>query len=126
MSDITPLVDKGSQVIHSYGAGGFKISGTRYDGSVLVTPKRVNAWCVRQMSELTAESFDAVLDLEVPVDLIFVGCGGTILPLPKGLRQTLRQRGVVLELMDTGAACRTYNITMAEGRSIAAALIAIP
>ena len=48
-----------------------------------------------------------------------------LLLVPKDLRQGLREAGIVLEPMDTGAACRTYNVLMAEGRLVAAALIPV-
>ncbi|HET6224238.1 MAG TPA: Mth938-like domain-containing protein, partial [Dongiaceae bacterium] len=59
------------------------------------------------------------------IDLLLVGCGARMAPLPPALRQALRQIGVVMEPMDTGAACRTYNVLMAEGRRVCAALIAV-
>ena len=49
-----------------------------------------------------------------------------MLLVPAALRQGLRQAGIVVEPMDTGAACRTYNVLMAEGRRVAAALIPVP
>jgi len=47
------------------------------------------------------------------------------LPVPSGLGEALRQQGMVLEWMDTGAACRTFNVLLGEDRRIAAALIAV-
>lgn len=125
MSDITPLVDAGSQVIHSYGSGGFTISGERYDGSVLIVPSQTLSWPVSTMTDITFETFRPILAEDIKPEILFLGCGASIAPLDKDLRQSLRAEGVVVELMDTGAACRTYNITMTEGRRIAAALIAL-
>ena len=51
--------------------------------------------------------------------------GPAFLPSPKGLRESLKDRGLVLEWMDTGAACRTFNVLLAEDRHCAAALIAV-
>jgi len=58
------------------------------------------------------------------VDLLLLGCGARMAMVPAALRQQLRDAGVVIEAMDTGAACRTYNVLMADGRRVAAALIA--
>ena len=58
------------------------------------------------------------------IDLLLLGCGARMAMVPAGVRQHLRAAGVVVESMDTGAACRTYNVLMADGRRVAAALIA--
>ena len=59
------------------------------------------------------------------VELLLIGTGARMSQIDRELRQTLRADGVVIEAMDTGAACRTYNVLMAEGRRVAAALIAV-
>ena len=57
------------------------------------------------------------------IELLLLGCGRRMAPPPSGLRQALRQAGIVLEVMDTGAACRTYNVLLSEERRVAAALL---
>ena len=57
--------------------------------------------------------------------ILVVGCGAAFEPPPSGLREGLSEKGVVLEWMDTGAACRTFNVLLAEDRACAAALIAV-
>jgi uncharacterized protein len=61
-----------------------------------------------------------------PVDILLIGCGTGPAPVPAPLRAGLKSAGMSLEWMDTGAACRTFNILLAEQRRIAAALIAVP
>jgi uncharacterized protein len=56
--------------------------------------------------------------------IVVMGCGATFLPPPPGLRAALRDKGLVLEWMDTGAACRTFNVLLGEDRAAVAALIA--
>ena len=58
-------------------------------------------------------------------DFLLLGCGAVARPLPPPLRTLLKDAGVRVEPMATGAACRTYNVLVAEGRVLAAALIAI-
>ncbi len=58
-------------------------------------------------------------------EILLVGCGPCFLAEPAGLRAALREAGAVLEWMDTGAACRTFNVLLAEDRRAAAALIAV-
>jgi uncharacterized protein len=60
------------------------------------------------------------------VDLLLIGCGASMRPVPHELRAALRSVGIAVEPMNTGAACRTFNVLLAEGRRVAAALIAVP
>lgn len=126
--DLTPLIPAGRQMVESYGDGRFRISGRVFDGSVIVFSDRTLAWPVRDAGAVTAEDLAdvAAAGQAGAVDLLLIGCGPQMALLPGALRQTLRDSGVVTEVMDTGAACRTYNVLAAEGRRVAAALIAIP
>lgn len=125
--DLTPLIPAGRQIVESYGGGRFRVSGQVFEGSILVLTDRATAWPVADIALATLESLAAVADAARAgaIDLLLVGCGARMAPLPPGLRQAFRAIGVVMEPMDTGAACRTYNVLMAEGRRVAAALIAI-
>ncbi len=125
MTDLTPAIPAGRQVIESYGGGGFEVSGTAYRGSILVLPERTLDWDVATIDVLTFESLEPALAEAAAVDLLLVGCGPRLAFLSLELRQKVRAAGPVLEPMDTGAACRTYNVLMAEGRQVAAALIAV-
>ena len=125
--DLTPLIPAGRQIVESYGGGRFRVSGQVFEGSILVLTDRTTAWSVADIASATLESLAAVAEAARAgaIDLLLVGCGARMAPLPPGLRQAFRAIGVVMEPMDTGAACRTYNVLMAEGRRVAAALIAI-
>jgi uncharacterized protein len=125
--DVTPLIPKGKQVIDGYGDGGFRVSGTRVEGSIIVFPDRLIAWPAAALAEVTAALLDAVkvAGTAGQVDLLLLGTGQRMAQIDRGLRQELRAAGVVIEVMDTGAACRTYNVLLSEGRKVAAALIAV-
>ena len=125
MTDVTPAIPAGRQVIESYGGGGFEVSGTTYRGSILVLPERTLDWAVTEIDQLTFESLAPVLAEAGAFNLLLVGCGPRLTFLSPELRREVRAAGPVLEPMDTGAACRTYNVLMAEGRHVAAALIAV-
>jgi uncharacterized protein len=112
-------------VIEGYGEGRFRVSGTVHRGSVLVFPDRTVAWGVSDMAELTRESLEPIGRAEPPVEVLLLGCGATAVPVASALREALRADGVVIEAMATGAACRTFNLLMAEERRAAAALIAV-
>ncbi len=127
--DITPRLPAGQQLIESYGGGGFKVSGSRYSGSILVLPERVVGWDVTAIEAITAlqvtDALAAVTSEAASVSLLVIGCGPTFVPAPHALIASLRSAGIAVEWMATSAACRTYNVLMLEGRSVAAALIAI-
>lgn len=124
--DLTPLIPAGRQIIDSYGGGRFRITGIVYESSVLVFPARTLSWPVASMDQLDEPSLAPVVAEAQAgnVDLLLLGCGARMALIPADLRRNLRAAGVVIEAMDTGAACRTYNVLMADGRRVAAALIA--
>ena len=120
--DVTPLIPADRQVIDSYGATSFRVSGVAYDGAILVFPDATLAWPATSMAEVTAVSLAPVTS-HGAVEILLIGCGKKMVPVPRALRQTLREAGIVVDTMDTGAACRTYNILLAEDRRVAAALL---
>ncbi len=124
--EITPVVPAGQrQLIESYRTGGFKIAGVRYQGSVLVLPEQALLWPVQELAEITIASFEPITRAEPAVEILLLGCGSKSALPPAPLRDELRERGLVMEAMATAAACRTYNVLLAEDRRVAAALIAL-
>jgi len=109
------------QVIQSYGEGLFRIAGEAHRGSVIVFPDRTILWSGEISEAGLAEVFVAAGAL----DLLLLGCGTTMQPVAPSLRAVLRRAGIAVETMDTGAACRTFNVLLAEGRRVVAALIAV-
>lgn len=123
--DITPTVAPGRQLIQAYGDGGFRVSGQRHAGSLLVFRERTLAWAVKHRDDITVESLSAVIEAGDAVRILLIGAGrGVAEPAPL-VRDALREHGVVAEWMDTGAACRTFNVLASEDRQVAAALIAV-
>ena len=92
--------------------------------SVIVTPiTLIEDWQPQSVAEISAEHFAPILDLQP--ELIVLGTGSRLrFPAPPVLARCY-QAGIGVEVMDTGAACRTYNILAAEGRRVAAALLMI-
>ena len=121
--DITPLVPEGRQVIESYGADGFRINGERHQGPVIVWPEGVVPWAVPDIASAGIETLGAMFAAEPPIEILLLGSGAAFEMAPAALRQALGARSIAVESMDTGAACRTYNVLMAEDRRVAAALI---
>ncbi|HEY6335563.1 MAG TPA: Mth938-like domain-containing protein [Alphaproteobacteria bacterium] len=125
MTDLTPEIPAGRQLIQGYGEGHFRIGGVLHQGSVIVLAERTLSWPVATLAEVTLESLDAVTHARPGVEILLIGCGRQPAPLKSPLRNALKKIGIGLELMDTGAACRTYNVLLSEERRVAAALIAI-
>ena len=120
--ELTPLVPAGRQVIERYGETGFRVAGAIYRGSVLVFPDRTLPWSAVSASDVTWESLAPVIE-HGGVQILLLGLGRMTRSIPATLRHTLHAAGIVLEPMDTGAACRTYNVLVAEDRHVAAALL---
>lgn len=123
--DLTPIIPAERQVIQGYGDGHFRISGVVHEGSVIVLLERTLAWPVTTLRELTIETLGDIIDTAPKVELLLIGTGRQAGLITRELRESLRTHGIVVETMDTGAACRTYNILLAEERCVAAALIAV-
>ena len=116
--------DSDLQIIHGYGDGGFRISGNRFNGSVVVTLRHTYSWTPPPPDNLTAKAFKEFLADNMP-PLLLLGVGkAPHLPL-QTLAEDLKQQGLALELMSTAAACRTWNVLISEGRNAVAALYAI-
>ena len=124
--DITPAIPEGRQVIQSYGDNLFRISGTVWRQPVLVMPLRTVPWLATDVASMTFETFEPILSASPAVEVLLIGCGPRMALVSPSVRAALKERGVVTDLMDTGAACRTYNVLMAEDRRVAVALIPVP
>jgi uncharacterized protein len=115
----------GRAPIDAYGNGGFRFAEMSHRGSILCLPSGIHAWPPAQADDIDAASLAPVLAEKDALDLLLLGTGPRQ-QLPSGaLLRIFTEAGVGLEAMDTGAACRTYNVLLAEGRPIAAALIAV-
>lgn len=125
MVDVTPLIGGDRQIVESYGPGRFRISGRVYEGSVIMSADRTLPWDATAAANLSPESLAPVLALAPAVDVLLIGCGARAAFLAPALRRALKDAGISADAMDTGAACRTYNVLAAEGRRVAAALIAL-
>lgn len=113
------------QLIHGYGDGGFRVSGERYTGSLILFPREAKAWMPPPLIEATSfDDFGNALGDNLP-PLFILGVGEAPTHPFTNLGADFRAQGVAFELLSTAAACRTWNVLMSEGRSAAAALVAI-
>ena len=114
----------GQNLIRAYAPGRITINEEVYTTSLIVTPGQVvTAWPPVSFADLLAGHFEMIVPLRPEV--VILGTGTRLqFPAPS-LTRSLVEAGIGLEVMDTGAACRTYNFLMSDGRRVAAALLMI-
>lgn len=129
MSDQTLPRYPGRAPIDAYGNGGFRFAGMSHRGSILCLSDGIIAWDAPAPFEtadaLTPAHLQAVLDQRAAIGFLLLGTGRRQIFPSRDVRQAFRDAGIGLDAMDTGAACRTYNVLLAEGRPLAAALVAV-
>lgn len=123
--EISPATITETHNIQRYGNGQFGIAGTAYKGSVIVFADQAHLWGKMAGEVISTNDLKLITDRSDDVDILVLGCGERFSPPPQDLRAGLKEHGIVLEWMDTGAACRTYNVLLSEARRVAAALIAV-
>ncbi|MCP5158181.1 MAG: Mth938-like domain-containing protein [Gammaproteobacteria bacterium] len=116
--------DTSKHFIKSYGPGWINVNEQQIRRSVVVTPERlITDWPPQTFTDLEGQHFETIMALEPEIVLLGTGDHQRF-PHPR-LIQALLTQGVGVEIMDTAAACRTYNIIMLEDRQVAAALLMI-
>jgi uncharacterized protein len=125
-----PAFAPGSHPITAHGEGAFAFAGMRHAGSILATPKGVRPIDATSIDNLAPAALALLLaeceESPGSIEFLIVGTGARMAPVPKELRAALSQAGLRFEAMATGPALRVYNVMQAEGRRVAAALIAAP
>jgi uncharacterized protein len=115
----------GRAPIDAYGNGGFRFAQMSHRGSILCLPSGIYAWPVSTVEEIDAAALAPVFAEKGNLSLLILGTGRRqVFPSPQ-LRRSFIDVNIALEAMDTGAAARTYNVLLAEGRPLGAALIAV-
>jgi uncharacterized protein len=108
-------------VFTGYGAGYVAVNNVRHEQSVIVSPGAVAAWRVAGFAGLVAEDFGFIAELRAEIVILGTGAAQRF---PRGaVARALASSGAGVEVMDTGAACRTYNILVAEERRVVAAIL---
>ncbi|MGQ0547405.1 MAG: Mth938-like domain-containing protein [Betaproteobacteria bacterium] len=110
-----------ANVINAYGEDYVMVNGARYAASVIVTATEVRDWDASSFEKLAPEDFDALKNLGAEIVLLGTGPKQRF-PHPR-LTAALARAGIGVEVMDMQAACRTFNILVAEERKVAAALL---
>jgi uncharacterized protein len=127
LRDVTPREAHypGRVPIDAYGRGGFRFAGMSHRGGVLCLPSGIHGWVAGPFADLTEQDFERVVGEAAGFELLVLGTGATLAAAPDWLRWRLKEVGLRLEALDTGAALRTYNILLAEDRAVGAALLPV-
>ena len=115
----------GRAAIDAYGNGGFRFAQMSHCGSILCLPSGIYGWNVENNGELITKNFRQLLKEAADIEILLVGTGDELHVLDKNLRNSLRAANISADPMNTGAAVRTFNILLAEGRAVAAGLLAV-
>ena len=111
--------------IDAYGNGGFRFAEMSHRGSILALPSGILAWPVTSPAGISEEALAPVFAEGDALDLLLLGTGIEVVPVSAALRMRFREARIGLEVMQTGAAARTFNVLVAENRKVGAALIAV-
>lgn len=115
---LTEISYGSAQPIEGYGPGFFRVGAHVLRGACLITPWDAGPWG-------GLEDSAAILALAGRIDVVLLGMGAQIAPVPRALRAALEEAGIGVEPMNSPAACRSYNVLLGEGRRIAAALLPV-
>jgi uncharacterized protein len=115
---LTPVTYDNAQPISGYGPGFFRVGTNVLRGACLITPWDAGPWG-------GYDDTAGPLSLAGRIDVLFVGTGAEIAHAPDAFRRVIEDAGIGVEVMNSPAACRTYNVILGEGRRIAVALIPV-
>ena len=115
----------GRAPIDAYGNGGFRFADMSHRGSLLIVPSGIYGWDVADFAELKPEHFARFIEELARPAFVLLGTGIEHRMPPAPIRKLFADAGIGLEPMSTGAAARTYNVLLAEGRDFGAGLIAV-
>ncbi len=123
--DITPLITAGTQIIQRYGNGKFYISEKEYHEALLLLPHEVSRWGSEKDADYSI-LYEMIAARVESIEVILFGLGAEVTSLlPKEFLKKLKALGIAADVMNTGAACRTYNVLLSESRKVAAVLIPV-
>lgn len=112
-------------LVEAYGDGGFRLKGNRVEGSILLVGSSYFQVNAKTVGDLTETDFDEIFSADEKPEILFVGTGVKMQLLPTAVRKFLHAKGMMPELMDTGAAARTLNVLRMEDRRVAALLLQV-
>ena len=115
----------GRAPLDAYGNGGFRFAQMSHRGSLLCIPSGIYGWALDDPAKLSVEAFEKVFEEQDDIEVLLIGTGIELRPLPQALKESFREAGILADPMSTGAAVRTFNVLLSEDRAVAAALLAV-
>lgn len=123
--DITPTIPKNRNNINSYGSEGFKINETLHQNSIILTPQRVIEVKINSVEDFFEQDLKNIFDTQPEILLIGTGNNHQIISVHLKNKIKSQYPEISIDEMNTGSACRTYNILMMEDRNVAVFLMPI-
>lgn len=112
--------------IDAYGNGGFRFAGMSHVGGIMCLPSGIYGWKASTIADLSdPDMFERPLDEGEALELLLVGTAQNLVPLSEDVRQKLAAGDIRVEVMGTGAAIRTFNVLLGEGRRVGCALLPV-
>ncbi|UTW54223.1 Mth938-like domain-containing protein [Kordiimonas sp. SCSIO 12610] len=112
-------------LVDGYGGGGFRLMGRRFEGGIILLPSGVYPINATSLDLLEEADFERAFHADEKPELILIGTGSSMQLLPKKIKDHLSENSLGFDIMDTGAAARTYNVLMMENRRVAALLLPV-
>ena len=116
--EINEVSFNGQPPVDSYGPGFFRVSNIIHKGALFLTLKGSIDWT-------GLDDLVAIIENKDDYDVVFIGMGKEISPLPKAISNKLEKAGVPFEVMNSPSACRTYNVLLSEERRVGLAVLPI-
>ncbi len=123
--DITPHIRESRVIIDGYGDGGFRVNGDRRDGALIVLEDHAVSIAATNLESLTLEMLQPLFDAADSLDVVIFGMGERMAFIPVNISQKLQALNIGSDPMDTGAACRCFNVLVTEDRRAAAVLLPV-
>lgn len=123
--DITPHIRESRVIIDGYGDGGFRVNGERRDGALIVLEDHAVSIPATDLNSLTSDMLQPLYDAADELDVVIFGMGERMDFIPPEIQKTLTTLNIGSDPMDTGAACRCFNVLVTEDRRAAAVLLPV-
>ena len=123
--DITPHIRESRVIIDGYGDGGFRVNGERRDGALIVLEEYAVSIPATDLQSLTPAMLQPLFDAADELDVVIFGMGERMAFIPADIMKQLQALNIGSDPMDTGAACRCFNVLVTEDRRAAAVLLPV-
>lgn len=111
--------------VESYGNDGFRFGGGSHKGALLFLPDGVISWEADDAAGFVLAHFEPVFQQAADIELFLLGSGDQLVFPAPDIRQAFAAHHVGIEVMNTGAACRTYNVLLSENRAVAMGVLPV-